>query len=176
MSLNRLTPILNASYEPINVIGARRAPMLVLGGKAHVEEAIPVLHPDFEDKHQVPRVVRLLVYRRMPRQNRAVSRKSIMTRDRYTCQYCHRPFDAKKLTPDHVIPRCRAGGGTWENPVAACYACNNRMADRTPAEAGMVLARQPASIGIHAKHRLTIGSGASLCDKYLICRIRACGE
>jgi hypothetical protein len=76
MSLNRLTLVLNASYEPINVIGARRALTLVMGGKAHVEE--PSGH-------------------------------------------CHRQCDAKKLTLDNVIPRCRGGGSTWENLVAACY-------------------------------------------------------
>jgi 5-methylcytosine-specific restriction endonuclease McrA len=169
MSLNRLTLVLNASYEPINVIGARRALMLVLGGKAHVEEPSGHFIRTSKMSIQIPSVVRLLVYRRMPRQNRAVSRKSIMMRDRSTCQYRHRLFDAKKLTLDHVIPRCRGGGSTWENLVAACYACNNRKADRTPAEAGMALARQPAPIGIHAKHRLTIGSAASAWDKYLFC-------
>jgi len=55
----------------------------------------------------LPSVVRLLVYRRMPRQNRAVSRKSIMLRDRYTCQYCHKTFESKRLTLDHVTPRSR---------------------------------------------------------------------
>jgi 5-methylcytosine-specific restriction endonuclease McrA len=114
-------------------------------------------------------VVRLLIYRRVPRQNRAVSRRSIMLRDRHTCQYCRRAFEARKLTLDHVVPRSRGGAGTWENLVACCHPCNNRKADRTPAEAGMMLERKPAQIGIHAKYRLTIGAEEPAWDAYLFC-------
>jgi 5-methylcytosine-specific restriction endonuclease McrA len=70
---------------------------------------------------------------------------------------------------DHVIPRSRGGGSTWENLVAASYECNNRKADRTPAEAGMTLGRKPAAIGIHARHRLMIGAGEAAWNKYLFC-------
>ena len=169
MSLGRLILVLNASYEPINVITARRALALVLGGKAHVE--VPSAHfiRTARLSVQIPSVIRLLVYRRMPRQNRAVSRKSIFLRDRYTCQYCHRTLTAKQLTLDHVIPRSRGGANSWENMVACCYVCNNRKADRTPQEAGMPLDRKPAQIGIHAKHRLMVGSAEPAWDRFLFC-------
>jgi hypothetical protein len=134
MSVNRIVLVLNASYEPINIVSARRAIKLVMKG--------------------VPSVVRLLVYRKMPRLNKSVSWKSILLGDRQTCQYCNRILPLKLLTLDHVVPRSRGGAGTWENLVASCYVCNHRKADRTPAEAGMPLIRKPAPIGIHAKHRL----------------------
>ena len=169
MSLHRLTLVLNASYEPINIVSARRAITLVMKGKAYVEEASSQFIRTARMSIQAPSVVRLLVYRRMPRQNRAASRKSIMLRDRYTCQYCQRLFDGKKLTLDHVIPRSRGGGSAWENLVACCHPCNNRKADRTPAEAGMPLSRKPAQIGIHAKHRLMAGTAEPAWDKYLFC-------
>lgn len=79
-----------------------------------------------------------------------------------------RSLTPKLLTLDHVVRRSRGGAGTWENLVAACYVCNNRKADRTPAEAGMPLIRKPAPIGIHAKHQLMIGD-MSAWDKYLFC-------
>ena len=169
MSLQRLTLVLNASYEPINVITAKRALTLVMGGKAYVE--VPSAHFIHTAKMavQVPSVIRLLVYRRMPRQNRAVSRKSIFLRDRYSCQYCHAVLMPKQLTLDHVNPRSRGGGNTWENMVSCCYPCNNRKADRTPQEAGMPLAHKPAQIGIHAKHRLMVGSAEPDWDRYLFC-------
>lgn len=169
MSLNRLTLVLNASYEAINIVGAKRALTLVMAGKAYVEETSGHFIRTSKLSIQIPSVIRLLVYKRMPRQNRAVSRKSIMLRDRMTCQYCHAVLETKKLTLDHVTPRSRGGGSTWENLVAACYACNNRKADRTPGEAGMPLSRRPAAIGIHAKHRLMIGTAESSWDKYLFC-------
>jgi 5-methylcytosine-specific restriction endonuclease McrA len=169
MSLQRLTLVLNASYEPVNIVSARRAITLVMKGAACVEEASAQFIRTARLTIQVPGVVRLLVYRRMPRQNRAVSRKSIMLRDRHTCQYCRQAFETKELTLDHVLPRSRGGGSTWENLVACCYPCNNRKADRTPAEAGMTLSRKPARIGIHAKHRLMAGAAQPTWDKYLFC-------
>jgi len=169
MSLQRLTLVLNASYEPINVVSARRAITLVLKGAALVEKISPFCVRTARVSFPIPSVVRLLVYRRMPRQHRAVSRKSIMLRDRNTCQYCRRAFETKRLTLDHVIPRSRGGGSTWDNLVACCHACNNRKADRTPSEAGMALARKPAQIGIHTKYRLMVGSAEPAWEPYLFC-------
>jgi 5-methylcytosine-specific restriction endonuclease McrA len=48
------------------------------------------------------------------------------------------------LTVDHVLPRSRGGGTTWENCVAACYSCNSKKGCRTPREAGMELRSRPA--------------------------------
>lgn len=169
MSIQRLVLVLNASYEPINIVSARRAITLVMKGAALVEESSAHTIRTSKLSIPIPSVVRLLVYRRMPRQNRAVSRKNIMLRDRHSCQYCHQELAPKSLTLDHVVPKSRGGASTWENLVACCYRCNNRKADRTPAEAGMPLSRKPAQIGIHAKHRLMIGTAESSWDKYLFC-------
>ena len=133
--------VLNASYEPINVCAARLA-------------------------IRVPSVIRLLEYRRIPHQTRALSRKNILLRDRNTCQYCGEVLPSSELTLDHVVPRSRGGASTWENLVACCFACNNKKGDRTPQEAGMVLARQPRQISIHAKHKLLAGDSHTW-DKYL---------
>lgn len=167
MSLQRLTLVLNASYEPINIVSARRALTMVCKGIAYVEEPSTETVKTATMRLPIPSVIRLLIYRRTPRVNRSVSRKSILLRDRLTCQYCLRPFAPKSLTLDHVTPRSRGGGNTWENLVASCYRCNNLKADRTPAEAGMLLSRKPAQIGIHAKHRLMIGDSEPAWDKYL---------
>jgi 5-methylcytosine-specific restriction endonuclease McrA len=169
MSLQRLTLVLNASYEPINIVSARRAIVLVLKGAACVEQSSSHVARAARMSFRIPSVVRLLVYRRMPRQNRAVSRRSILLRDRYTCQYCGEVFESKRLTLDHVIPRSRGGANSWENLVACCLACNNRKANRTPGEAGMLLAKKPGRIGVHAKYRLAAGSGEPAWDPYLFC-------
>jgi 5-methylcytosine-specific restriction endonuclease McrA len=41
------------------------------------------------------------------------------------------------------MPQSRGGGNTWLNTVAACLRCNNRKANRTPAEASMLLSVRP---------------------------------
>jgi 5-methylcytosine-specific restriction endonuclease McrA len=166
MSLNRLVLVLNASYEAVNICSARRAMKLIFKGAAVVEAVSPhVVHTNKID-FPVPAVIRLLIYRKMPRHHRAVSRKGIILRDRSACQYCASKLPAKELTMDHVVPRSRGGGSTWENLVTCCFPCNNRKADRTPAEAGMALARQPRQVGIHAKHRLLAGD-SEIWDRYL---------
>lgn len=92
---------------------------------------------------QVPRVIRLLTYDRIPKDGVKFNRRNILARDSFRCQYCGKQFSANQLTLDHVVPRSRGGSTTWENVVAACVRCNLRKGDRTPSEAGMRLIRQP---------------------------------
>jgi 5-methylcytosine-specific restriction endonuclease McrA len=160
--------VLNASYEAINVCSAKRALVLVCKGAAIVQEkSVHVLRtPTFN--LPLPAVIRLLKYRAVPRRLHTVSRKGIMVRDGFTCQYCRTFLSAAKLTLDHVTPRSRGGKSTWENLVACCYQCNNRKGDKTPAEARMQLARPPKQFGVHARHKL-LSQGSELWGKYLFC-------
>jgi len=146
--------VLNASYEPVNVCAARRAIVLVLKGVAAPEEMSANKLRGARNEYSVPSVIRLLEYRRIPLQTRALSRKNILMRDRYTCQYCLRSGAGANLTLDHVVPRSRNGESTWENLVACCHECNNRKGNRTPEEAGMRLMRQPRPFSLHTSRHL----------------------
>ena len=139
--------MLNATYEPLSVVPARRAACLVLADKADLVA---------DDGHQLhsarlvlpsPSVVRLRYVVRVPFVRRtAMSRRALFTRDDYRCQYCGSHADSL----DHVVPRSRGGQHTWENVAAACRPCNLRKRDRTPAEAGMRLARPPRAPKDHS--------------------------
>ena len=161
--------VLNASYEPINVCAARRAIVLVLKGVAMTEEENGHFLHAARLAMRVPSVIRLLEYRRIPHQTRALSRKNILLRDRNTCQYCGTVLAAAELTLDHVIPRSRGGSSTWENLVACCHPCNNRKGNRTPEEAGMKLARLPRPFSLHTSRHLMrmLGKGEAQWRKYL---------
>ena len=128
--------VLNASYEPINICGARRALVLVLKGIARTEEEHGLTLHAQRSRIAMPSVIRLLEYRRIPHQTRALSRKNILLRDRNTCQYCGVSLPPGELTLDHVIPRSRGGNSTWENLVACCHACNRRKGNRMLHEIG----------------------------------------
>ncbi len=65
--------VLNASYEPINVCAARRAIVLVLKGVAMTEEENGHFLHAARLAIRVPSVIRLLEYRRIPHQTRALS-------------------------------------------------------------------------------------------------------
>ena len=171
-SLDRLHKpvlVLNASYEPINICAARRALVLVLKGVASAEEESAAHVHSSRHAMRIPSVIRLLEYRRIPHQTRALSRKNILMRDRYTCQYCHRVMSSAELTLDHVVPRSRAGETTWENLVACCHPCNNRKGSRTPDEAGMKLARTPRPFSLHTSRHLMrlLGKSDDQWRKYL---------
>ena len=70
--------VLNASYEPINICGARRALVLVLKGVARTEEEQGAMLHAARMLMPMPSVIRLLEYRRIPHQTRALSRKNIL--------------------------------------------------------------------------------------------------
>src|SRR6202050_4784748 len=162
--------VLNATFEPINVTAVRRALVLMLKGVAQAEETHPSNEVHSTSKAlRVPSVIRLLSYRHIPQQSRALSRKNILLRDRNTCQFCGKPLPASELTLDHVVPRSRGGSSTWENLVACCYRCNNRKGDRTPEKAGFRLARRPRPFTLHTSRQLMrlIGHKDEKWRKYL---------
>jgi 5-methylcytosine-specific restriction endonuclease McrA len=92
---------------------------------------------------QVPRIIRLVGYDRLPRQTVKFNRRNIFARDNNQCQFCGKKFPTSELSLDHVIPRSQGGQTTWENIVCACVACNVRKGGRTPREASMALIRKP---------------------------------
>jgi 5-methylcytosine-specific restriction endonuclease McrA len=129
--------VLNASYEPINVCTVRRAAVLVLKSRAEMlERGLGALHSEKLELDR-PCVIRLVRYVRIPRDvhRRKITRKAVLARDAYTCQYCG--HETSGLTVDHVIPRSRGGLSVWENIVAACAPCNRKKGNRMPREASM---------------------------------------
>jgi len=161
--------VLNASYEPINVCAARRAIVLVLKGVAMTEEENGHYLHSARLAMRVPSVIRLLEYRRIPHQTRALSRKNLLLRDRNTCQYCGEVLPSSELTLDHVVPRSRGGLSTWENLVACCHPCNRQKGDRLLAEAAMKLLREPRAFNLHTSRHIMrlIGRSDAKWRKYL---------
>ena len=146
--------MLNASYEALGVVSAKRAFTMLAKGKIVMEKTTAVSVRSGRRPFLVPSVIRLLDYARVPRKSRAMSRRSILARDAHTCQYCLTPFPASQLTLDHIIPQSRGGANSWENLVVACFPCNNVKAARTPEEAGMPLQRRPRPFSIHTSRNL----------------------
>ncbi len=136
--------VLNATYEPLSVVSIKRAVVLLLKEKAELLEAAETTLRARGVAMPVPLVIRMVYYVRIPRTMALpLSRRTIMARDQYTCQYCGATPLRADLTLDHVLPRSRGGRTEWENVVVACRLCNQRKGSRTPKEAQMPLARQP---------------------------------
>jgi 5-methylcytosine-specific restriction endonuclease McrA len=162
--------VLNRLYMAVHVVGVRRAFALLCRELAEVVhwEQDTFANYSFESwrevsklrasvkqpqedwiravnfEVQVPRVIRLVHYDRLPKQSLHLNRRNVLARDEHLCQYCGRHFPIQQLSLDHIIPRSRGGATTWENVVCACLACNVKKGGRTPHEAKMRLVRRPA--------------------------------
>ena len=91
----------------------------------------------------VPRIIRLLFYDKLPRQEVKFNRRNIFARDRNRCQYCGKRYPTSELSLDHIVPRSHGGRSAWDNVVCCCVDCNVRKGGRTPEQAGMGLITKP---------------------------------
>ena len=161
--------VLNRLYMAVHIVGVRRAFGLLCREAAeviHLEEGafanhsfqswreVSELRADFKQANedwiravtfevQVPRVIRLLSFDRLPKHRLHLNRRTVLARDGHRCQYCAGHFASHQLSLDHIVPRSHGGKTTWENVVCACLACNTRKGGRTPKEARMKLVRRP---------------------------------
>lgn len=135
---------LDADWRPLRVESWQRAISdLCLGKIEVIEYSRDRTIRGVERTYPMPSVVRVLRRFRRERIRMRFSRLNIYARDRFTCQYCGGRGVTEDLTFDHVVPRSRGGRTSWENIVTCCQRCNRAKADRTPAEAGLVLLARP---------------------------------
>ncbi len=135
--------VLNANFEPINVCDIHRAIGLVLTEKASLvlngRGELHTAHFTFP----IPSIIRLQNMVPAPHPEAPLSRREILRRDHYTCQYCGKVTNI--LTIDHVVPRSLGGKHEWNNVVAACPSCNHRKGGRLLKDTGMHLLHSPKS-------------------------------
>jgi 5-methylcytosine-specific restriction endonuclease McrA len=138
--------VLNTTYEPLSIVTSRRAVVLVINQKADLVEAQELRWRAERASFQVPSVVKLRRFVRVPYLRRVpLTRAAVFARDGGRCQYCGRSAECL----DHVIPRSKGGTHTWENVVACCRSCNVRKADHFLTETSMGLISVP---GVPRRH------------------------
>ncbi|GAC1541898.1 MAG: HNH endonuclease [Herpetosiphon sp.] len=146
--------VLNASYEPLHIVPLHRAVKLLLLEKAELVEANLGLIRGQSCFVQRPSVIRLNRYIKLPMMQVPCTRRAVLQRDNYSCQYCGATPGVDALTLDHILPRAQGGHTTWDNVVAACRSCNGLKANRVPQAANLTLRctpRQPTRAGmLHA--------------------------
>jgi len=171
--------VLNRLFQPVRITTARSAVRLLYAGTARALDQRGDLH-DFAGWRllpvrdglddgivvvkgvlRVPRVLHLKRYSRWWRPIVRLTRRNLMLRDGYRCQYCGRSAGERALNIDHVLPRSRGGRESWENLVTACQPCNRRKGERTPLEAGMPLLRRAAAPSWSLAAQLLLGAPAA---------------
>ena len=163
--LERPVLVLNRLWQPVHTCSVKRAMKLLCLGHAQVvqtegearyqthdigswleysETSITeeVIH-SVKIALQVPKIIVLAIYDRLPRKEVKFTRQNVFLRDKHICQYCRKSFPESQLNLDHVVPRDHGGITSWDNIVTSCIPCNTKKANRTPAQANLYLPKPP---------------------------------
>jgi len=183
------TLVLNKSWMAVQVCSVKRAIGLLYQGHAKVvgedyqvynfddwsevsRRMVEVNSEEFITSPllslRIPRVIVLLYYDKLPKATLKFSRKNILQRDKFTCQYCGKGpsgyktsskwMEKNELSLDHVVPRCRGGKTTWQNIVACCLECNTKKGSRSLQELGWKLDKTPKAPKYHPTVNISLRS------------------
>lgn len=144
--------LLNGDYTYLNTIHWKKAVKLMVKGKVTVLKFADDVIRAGEQIIQIPLVMKLIkIIRTIYRNKVPFSKKNVMIRDDFVCQYCGSRED---LTIDHVLPISRGGVSCFENCVTACKPCNAKKANKTCAEAQLYIRKTPVAPTISEFTRL----------------------
>jgi len=126
------TLVLNADFtpmstSPLSVMNWKDAFRIVYSGRARVVSTYDSLVlRSVSLSFPLPSVIALRHYQPMHRVEPVLTRRNVFMRDNYRCGYCGEQHVLSELTLDHVIPRSKGGGSTWNNVTTACIGCNQK--------------------------------------------------
>jgi 5-methylcytosine-specific restriction endonuclease McrA len=165
--LNHPTLVLNKGWMPLTIETARESLIKAFTGSAKIvdenyiqynwEEWSEISEYEYEDskeddkfiltanyqKIKIPEVIVLLNYNRLPNVKVKLTRRNLLIRDKFTCQYTGQKLSMSDATIDHVVPRTQGGLTTWDNVVICSFEANVKKGGRTPEEAGLTLKTVP---------------------------------
>lgn len=162
LTINLPTLVLNKGWTPISIMPVKKAVTKVMSELAQILDPDTYTTHSFEEwmffpvkdgdsfiqtshsRVRVPEIIVLSEYDRLPQREVKLTRRNLLIRDNYTCQYSGKRINLDTATMDHVLPRSKGGGSTWENLVMCCLDVNSKKADRTPDEAGLNLLKKPS--------------------------------
>jgi hypothetical protein len=143
------TLVLNASYEPLSVVGWKRG--FILCNCSIDDKPSARVEKNYDERIEVgddrvfykPAVIILRRQISVRPKRVKLTHPAIFKRDSYTCQYCEKKCSPDLVSIDHIIPKSLGGRNIWRNLVAACKPCNNKKSNQTLDECGMELIRLP---------------------------------
>jgi len=135
--------ILNGDYSYLNTVNWQKAIKLLIKGKVTVVKYTDEVIRAGKQIFKIPSVMKLIkIIRTIYKTHVPFSKKNVMIRDKYTCQYCE---SKTNLSIDHVVPVSRGGKSAFENCVTACKKCNNKKSDKLPSEVHMYPKKMPVN-------------------------------
>lgn len=143
--ITRAVLLLNADTSVLTTVSVKRAIRLYIAGKVYFLQTKEgsSIHP--KCNIGVPTIICMIKYVHIPYRQIPLTRRNVLLRDNYICQYTGEKLTEKTATIDHIYPKSRKGspGNTWTNLVACSKSCNNFKGDRKPEEVGLKLIGKP---------------------------------
>tara|TARA_Y100000034_G_C6791031_1_gene354174 strand:+ start:363 stop:959 length:597 start_codon:yes stop_codon:yes gene_type:complete len=157
---NRNVLILNKSWLPVGVISLRNAFCKLFSERARAINHYNYNLYDFNEwitirdirlkyiigcsvEVPVPEIIVSTFYDSVPSFAARVSRRNILKRDKYTCQYSGRKLSLKEATIDHIVPRSKGGQDSWFNCVASSFKINNKKSNSPLEDTNLSLIKKP---------------------------------
>ncbi len=137
------TLVLNKAWIAVGHASWKDAFRLLCAERAEVLEYYEATVKTPREDLFIPAVIRLLNYDKMPMCKVSYSKRAILERDDFECQYCGLSLSLRTATLDHVFPKAKGGRKTFENTVASCHPCNNKKGDRPLDRNGFSLRKKP---------------------------------
>lgn len=149
--------VLNADYQPHRVVDWQDGFTMIYGkgeAAAHMAASYDATLKDSMGRtYNYPAVIVLNTYVKNSNKIAPYSKRAVMLRDGFACQYCGAKPQKKYLTIDHVIPKCRANTlpkgiklNSFENCITACLKCNSEKADKPLSQCNFKLSKRPIAI------------------------------
>jgi hypothetical protein len=141
------TLILNQNWRPLSTVNLKRGIKLQLGNPLiSTLESYDLVFRSEREEFFAPAVLLYNKFVKMP-DRKMPTKRLVLSRDKYICQYCGIQMQESNATIDHVIAAStfdrKVDANTWGNMVACCNSCNGKKGDLTLAQCGMKLKRTP---------------------------------
>jgi 5-methylcytosine-specific restriction endonuclease McrA len=183
--------ILNKSWFPIKVKDIKDVIGKLCNGNAKIidEDFIQYSWQEWLDKYSIPheqeknikyefiraknfsvkspKVMICTKYNKVPNISLKLTRRNILIRDSFACQYCEQKLSMRNSTLDHIIPRSRGGKNSWENLVICCISCNTIKSDKTLEETKFKLSHKPEKPKWSPIYSIMVKKWPKIWDKFI---------
>lgn len=92
---------------------------------------------------RIPTVILSRTYSNIPLYHARLTKKAILERDNFICQYTGRKLSKDEANVDHLIPVSRNGKNSWENLVTCDKKINSFKGNKTLEECNLKLIKKP---------------------------------
>jgi 5-methylcytosine-specific restriction endonuclease McrA len=146
---------LDAAFRPVAIVSSTEALVNSMLGRVIVLETYDRSISSARQSFKLPSVIMLRRVMKKYTGQLPCCSKYIFVRDTGKCQYCGVSLTRAASTLDHVVPKSKGGGYSWQNLVTACKKCNQQKGNRLLHETNLCLLKTPKPLTYERYLKLT---------------------